>query len=54
MKFTFNSKYIYILNTRTSVAKFKLLIFLVTTHVRKYTTVYSEKLILFLILHVSP
>ena len=43
MKFIINSKYTYILKTRTSVGEFKLLISLVITHVIKYTTVYSEK-----------
>ena len=41
------AKYTFILKIRTRVGKYKLLIFLVTTHVRKYTTVNSKKLILF-------
>ena len=38
-------------NTITSVGKYKLLILLLTVHIRKYNTVYSEKLIHFNILH---
>ena len=41
------AKYTYILQIRTSVGKFKLLILLGTIHIRKYTAVYSAKLILF-------